>query len=101
MPSNPALRITEIFLSIQGEASSVGYPTVFVRLTGCPLRCHYCDSEYAFEGGKQITLNDIVEQVAAFRLAFQEDLALRMAFRTASRLRQVAAFRKYSARCHW
>ncbi|MEM6545847.1 MAG: 7-carboxy-7-deazaguanine synthase QueE, partial [Pseudomonadota bacterium] len=45
------LRITEIFFSLQGEARTVGIPTVFVRLTGCPLRCGYCDSEYAFTGG--------------------------------------------------
>ena len=47
-----ALRITEIFLSLQGEANTVGKPTVFVRLTGCPLRCQYCDSAYAFSGGE-------------------------------------------------
>ena len=45
------LRITEIFLSLQGEARSIGWPTVFVRLTGCPLRCQYCDTAYAFHGG--------------------------------------------------
>ena len=69
MSGNRTLRITEIFLSIQGEAASAGYPTVFVRLTGCPLRCHYCDSAYAFEGGKQIILEDIVQQVSAFRVS--------------------------------
>src|SRR5690349_6912541 len=46
------LKLTEIFLSIQGEADSVGWPTVFVRLTGCPLRCQYCDTAYAFHGGE-------------------------------------------------
>ena len=46
------LRLTEIFLSLQGEARSVGWPTVFVRLTGCPLRCQYCDTAYAFHGGE-------------------------------------------------
>ena len=66
--SNPTLRITEIFLSLQGEANSAGCPTVFVRLTGCPLRCHYCDSEYAFEGGKLMELEDIVQQVVDFRV---------------------------------
>lgn len=59
------LRITEIFLSLQGEADAVGWPTVFVRLTGCPLRCTYCDTEYAFTGGETLTLDNIVEQVTA------------------------------------
>lgn len=63
------LRITEIFLSLQGEANTVGYPTVFVRLTGCPLRCQYCDSAYAFSGGQIETLSDILEQVANFNVS--------------------------------
>ena len=63
-----SLKVTEIFLSIQGEAASVGYPTVFVRLTGCPLRCHYCDSEYAFYGGERLGLDDIVSKVDAFEV---------------------------------
>ena len=50
------LRISEIFHSIQGESTRVGLPTVFVRLTGCPLRCHWCDTEYAFSGGEPLTL---------------------------------------------
>ncbi len=58
-----SLRITEIFLSLQGEANTVGLPTVFVRLTGCPLRCGYCDSEYAFSGGEQMSLDAILETV--------------------------------------
>ena len=58
------LRITEIFLSLQGEAREAGWPTVFVRLTGCPLRCHYCDTAYAFHGGQWWTIDDIVAEVA-------------------------------------
>ena len=61
-----ALRITEIFLSLQGEANTVGKPTVFVRLTGCPLRCHYCDSAYAFSGGELIEEADILNTVKGF-----------------------------------
>jgi 7-carboxy-7-deazaguanine synthase len=62
----PSLKITEIFLSIQGEAQSVGKPTVFVRLTGCPLRCHYCDSEYAFYGGERFTIETLLEKIASY-----------------------------------
>ena len=57
------LKITEIFRSLQGEADTVGIPTVFVRLTGCPLRCQYCDTAYAFYGGEWRTLDDIVSKV--------------------------------------
>lgn len=64
------LRITEIFYSLQGEARTVGLPTAFVRLTGCPLRCVYCDTEYAFSGGELMTLADIAAQVAAYRPAY-------------------------------
>jgi len=60
------LRITEIFLSLQGESRSVGWPTVFVRLTGCPLRCRYCDTAYAFHGGHWMTRGEILERVAGF-----------------------------------
>jgi len=59
------LRISEIFLSLQGESRSVGYPTVFIRLTGCPLRCGYCDTSYAFQGGQWLTPDTILDQVAA------------------------------------
>lgn len=60
------LRITEIFYSLQGEALSVGCPTVFIRLTGCPLRCGYCDTSYAFQGGEWNTLDDILREVARY-----------------------------------
>ena len=58
------LRITEIFASVQGESSRVGLPTVFVRLTGCPLRCTWCDTAYAFTGGSTRALDDILAEVA-------------------------------------
>ncbi|WP_444936642.1 7-carboxy-7-deazaguanine synthase QueE [Microbulbifer sp. JMSA004] len=61
--SKESLRISEIFYSLQGEARESGLPTVFVRLTGCPLRCTYCDSEYAFYGGERMTLEQILQQV--------------------------------------
>ena len=61
------LRITEIFTSIQGESTSVGKPTVFIRLTGCPLRCQYCDTTYAFSGGEWMQLEEIVSKVSSFR----------------------------------
>ncbi len=61
--SFPRLKITEIFLSLQGEADTAGWPTVFVRLTGCPLRCTYCDTEYAFHGGQWRDIDDIVAEV--------------------------------------
>ena len=59
------LKITEIFLSLQGEARQAGWPTVFVRLTGCPLRCQYCDTAYAFHGGEWRTIDDILAEVAS------------------------------------
>lgn len=59
----PRLRLTEIFRSLQGEADSVGIPTIFVRLTGCPLRCHYCDTAYAFSGGEIWELPQILARV--------------------------------------
>ena len=66
MSSAERLKITEIFYSLQGEAQFVGVPTVFVRLTGCPLRCHYCDTAYAFHGGEWWNVPDILEQVAQY-----------------------------------
>jgi 7-carboxy-7-deazaguanine synthase len=62
--SDTELRITEIFHSLQGETSTTGLPTVFIRLTGCPLRCGYCDTAYAFEGGSKMELTEIMATVA-------------------------------------
>ena len=64
------LKITEIFYSLQGESNTVGLPTVFIRLTGCPLRCSYCDTAYAFSGGKKQTLTGIVNQVDQFKAKY-------------------------------
>ncbi|MCB1956583.1 MAG: 7-carboxy-7-deazaguanine synthase QueE [Rhodocyclaceae bacterium] len=58
------LRLTEVFLSLQGESTRVGLPTVFVRLTGCPLRCRWCDTAYAFEGGAPVSLGEVLDRVA-------------------------------------
>lgn len=67
MSGNDAkLRVTEIFHSVQGESSRVGLPTVFVRLTGCPLRCVWCDTAYAFSGGETMSVAQVAEKVAAF-----------------------------------
>lgn len=63
-PAAERLRVTEIFYSLQGESRSSGFPTVFVRLTGCPLRCGYCDTEYAFDGGQWFDFNRILDEVA-------------------------------------
>jgi 7-carboxy-7-deazaguanine synthase len=60
---DPALRVTEIFHSIQGESTWVGLPCTFVRLTGCPLRCVWCDTEYSFHGGEKLTLEEILQKV--------------------------------------
>jgi len=60
------LKITEVFRSLQGESLSAGLPTVFIRLTGCPLRCDYCDTAYAFTGGEWIDIADIIQQVDAY-----------------------------------
>jgi 7-carboxy-7-deazaguanine synthase len=61
------LRITEIFFSIQGESQTVGLPTIFIRLTGCPLRCQYCDTAYAFKGGKVLSIDEIIQKVKQYK----------------------------------
>ena len=65
-PEAARLKITEVFVSLQGESSLVGWPTVFIRLTGCPLRCQYCDTAYAFHGGQWRTLDALLEETRAF-----------------------------------
>ncbi len=64
------LRITEIFYSLQGESNTVGLPTVFIRLTGCPLRCSYCDTAYAFSGGEKQTISAIIDQVDQYKAKY-------------------------------
>ncbi len=70
MPEPTRLRITEIFHSLQGESLSAGCPTVFVRLTGCPLRCGYCDTTYAFTGGEWMGLDEILARVETFEIPY-------------------------------
>ena len=65
LPAAERLRVTEIFHSLQGEADAVGWPTAFVRLTGCPLRCVWCDTAYAFQGGEWRTIAEVLAAVAA------------------------------------
>jgi len=60
------IRVSELFYSLQGEANTVGLPTVFVRLTGCPLRCRYCDTSYAFSGGELLSISQIIAEVKTF-----------------------------------
>ena len=67
VPAAARLRITETFLSLQGEADAVGWPTFFIRLTGCPLRCHYCDTAYAFHGGEWRTVARLVDEARESR----------------------------------
>lgn len=67
---NNQLRITEIFHSLQGESTTIGLPTVFIRLTGCPLRCNYCDTAYAFNGGELIDIAIILEKVKEFQCRY-------------------------------
>lgn len=69
MKAPESLRVSEIFASLQGESTTVGVSTVFVRLTGCPLRCHWCDTTYAFRGGERLALDEILARVAAFGLS--------------------------------
>ena len=68
--SATTLRITEIFYSLQGEARTVGCPTVFVRLTGCPLRCQYCDTTYAFSGGVIYDLEQVIQEVKGYKTRY-------------------------------
>ena len=70
LPENERLRVTEIFHSIQGESRPSGYPTVFIRLTGCPLRCQYCDTSYAFYGGDWQTIDGILQQIEVYAAAY-------------------------------
>ncbi|MEE9413036.1 MAG: 7-carboxy-7-deazaguanine synthase QueE [Methylococcales bacterium] len=65
-----SIRISEIFFSIQGESSFIGLPTVFIRLTGCPLRCHYCDTEYAFSGGLLLDIDQIICQTTHYNTPY-------------------------------
>lgn len=65
-PDTEILRVSEIFFSLQGETSRVGLPTIFVRLTGCPLRCGYCDTQYAFYGGESMPISSILERVSSY-----------------------------------
>ena len=60
------LKIFEIFYSLQGESSRVGLPTIFIRLSGCPMRCHYCDTAYAFQGGVMMDINEIMETIKKY-----------------------------------
>ena len=68
--NNTTLNITEIFYSLQGETKEVGIPTVFVRLTGCPLRCNYCDTAYAFKGNNPLSIQHILDEVAQYNAQY-------------------------------
>ena len=90
-PAPPSLRVTEIFHSVQGESTWAGLPCTFVRLTGCPLRCVWCDTEYAFLGGERRTLDEILAVVDGFgtrlvEITGGEPLVQRHAFTLAARL---------------
>lgn len=71
-PMDTTLRVTEVFASVQGESSWAGLPCVFIRLTGCPLRCVWCDSRYAYEGGVERTVADLVRQARSYGLPLVE-----------------------------
>ena len=68
--NNTTLNITEIFYSLQGEAKEVGIPTVFVRLTGCPLRCNYCATTYAFKGNNPLTIENIMDEIGQYNTSY-------------------------------
>lgn len=70
MGETKKLRITEIFFSLQGETRTMGLPTVFIRLTGCPLRCQYCDTAYAFQGGNYLTVDEILAEVKQYKTKY-------------------------------
>src|SRR5215210_6361426 len=85
------LRVTEIFRSIQGESTHAGRPCTFVRLTGCPMRCVWCDSEYTFAGGEHLSIEDVLKQVRAYgcklvEVTGGEPLAQREGFELIERL---------------
>ena len=85
------LKVTEIFRSIQGESTHAGRPCTFVRLTGCPMRCVWCDSEYTFTGGEHVLLDDVITQVQAFdcnlvEVTGGEPLSQKSAFNLIARL---------------
>lgn len=65
--ASPELRINEIFFSLQGESTKVGLPTIFIRLTGCPLRCQYCDTAYAFHDGNKMSIDSIIQDISQYR----------------------------------
>ena len=70
MLANTVIKINEIFFSLQGESSRIGLPTVFIRLTGCPMRCSYCDTAYAFNGGENLTIHAILAKVASYKTQY-------------------------------
>ena len=70
MLANRVIKINEIFFSLQGESSRIGLPTVFIRLTGCPMRCNYCDTAYAFNGGENLTIHAILAKVASYKTQY-------------------------------
>ena len=65
-----SLKINEIFFSLQGESSRIGFPTIFIRLTGCPMRCTYCDTAYAFHGGKNMSLDEILKDISQYKTKY-------------------------------